>query len=152
MRDKLEYEGLGPDASGAIMSLKADDNTLEMYNKFDCALHNSWSLRHGKFDKSKKGSEIWWDYKVQQGERTKRSRQNVSAFDLPSFSTANEVEHYGFIERSKADPHKTNLGRELGYEKSYYNAKNHKWYGPAAMPDGKRVGDMNINNEMNMHK
>eukprot|EP01063_Lacrimia_lanifica_P015865 TRINITY_DN2251_c0_g1_i1.p2 TRINITY_DN2251_c0_g1~~TRINITY_DN2251_c0_g1_i1.p2 ORF type:complete len:389 (+),score=141.58 TRINITY_DN2251_c0_g1_i1:69-1235(+) len=152
VRDKLEFEGLSPDQGQALKATENTDDSHHMYNKFDGATMNNWQMRHGHFDKSKKGSEIWWDYRLEQAERTKRSREKVSAFDFASFSSVNEVEAFGYVPREKAHDHKFPDFRAAGFQESYYNAKNHKWAGPAiGQYDGGRVGSFAQQNPVNQH-
>ena len=126
---KLEYDGLSGAVHDSWYSIRTYDKNGDVKKKLENPMANNEYMRFGKHDGGKKLSEIWWDYRKTEADKTRRSRQNVSAFDLPSFSSVNEGNTlYGHRNRAN-DAEARSVDRSVAWKKHETNLKNEEFQG-----------------------
>eukprot|EP01059_Diplonema_ambulator_P025555 TRINITY_DN42627_c0_g1_i1.p1 TRINITY_DN42627_c0_g1~~TRINITY_DN42627_c0_g1_i1.p1 ORF type:complete len:389 (+),score=144.62 TRINITY_DN42627_c0_g1_i1:46-1167(+) len=120
---KLEIEGLAPSQLHKVL-MSGDNDRAHPNDKFTKFgdMYNNMALTHGRYN-PKRGQNIWWHYRKDEAARTKRSREAVSAFEDPKFSSVNTAGGlFPYLTRYKTiDEHASE-----GFAKASTNERNVK--------------------------
>eukprot|EP01062_Namystynia_karyoxenos_P065982 TRINITY_DN60004_c0_g1_i1.p2 TRINITY_DN60004_c0_g1~~TRINITY_DN60004_c0_g1_i1.p2 ORF type:complete len:398 (+),score=120.01 TRINITY_DN60004_c0_g1_i1:135-1328(+) len=100
------YKHMAPDRLGQQYTWRAlneEDNTATGLDGYRMDLANNFTRHEGYNDQGKWGSKMWWEYRLDQAERTRQSNEKVSAFDDPVYSSANTAAEgeFGYGSRYK---------------------------------------------------